>query len=120
MSYDVDCKHTVHDFRVMCATWNVNGQSPLSCDLKNWLLPECEELPDIYADGFVLCGALNSVETFCMHFRCSIILSQHEVFQSATGDIFTVIKLYYWLVITVDTCDARVSCTVISCIRKFY
>ena len=50
MSTKEDQFTEIQHFRIYCATWNVNGQSP-GDSVSEWL-SQCDEPPDIYAIGF--------------------------------------------------------------------
>ena len=50
MSTKEDQFTEIQTFTVLCATWNVNGQSPTG-SVREWL-SKCDEPPDIYAIGF--------------------------------------------------------------------
>ena len=50
MSTKEDQFTEIQHFRIYCATWNVNGQSPGN-SVSEWL-SQCDEPPDIYAIGF--------------------------------------------------------------------
>ena len=50
MSTKEDQFTEIQNFKIYCATWNVNGQSP-EASVSQWL-SNCDEPPDIYAIGF--------------------------------------------------------------------
>ena len=50
MSTKEDQFTEIQHFKIYCATWNVNGQSP-GLSVREWL-SQCDEPPDIYAIGF--------------------------------------------------------------------